>query len=223
MQAPLGGARAVTSDERASFLRFVNICQIFVATIRSPGDLGGLDRLFEFDTLSLESDERTMVHSILSAVLLKLACAGSTPRQLRQRITASLCVLADGRWPTGGSHPAIGLASVRVDRALTIIARRFGEHSLTLTIVARELRVSPFHLTRLLKKHTGHGFRKHLTDCRLGQAKALLTTTLLSVKEITASIGYGHVSDFDRAFKRRFGMTPGQYRANATRAEAKRL
>ena len=46
---------------------------------------------------------------------------------------------------------------------------------------------------------------------RMQQAKELLETTFLSVKEIAASVGLTSVGHFVTDFKKAYGMTPSDY------------
>ena len=45
------------------------------------------------------------------------------------------------------------------------------------------------------------------------KAAEMLTSTDMPMKQIAFEVGYNHTSNFSIAFKRRFGMTPGQVRA----------
>jgi AraC-like DNA-binding protein len=48
----------------------------------------------------------------------------------------------------------------------------------------------------------------YLHDVRMSRAWDLLSTGELSVTDVAAAVGYGHVSNFTTAFKRHFGCTP---------------
>lgn len=100
----------------------------------------------------------------------------------------------------------------RVRRAMGIMNRICSNPECGLAEVAVQARLSPSYLSRLLKRHTGLGFLEHLRTIRLTKAAHLLTATNLIVKEIATEVGYKHVSDFDRHFKRRYGVTPGEWR-----------
>lgn len=52
----------------------------------------------------------------------------------------------------------------------------------------------------------------YLTNIRMEQAKKLLVTTAASVVEISERSGYGDYRVFTKAFKKKEGMTPSQYR-----------
>jgi len=53
---------------------------------------------------------------------------------------------------------------------------------------------------------------QYLKSVRIHQAKELLETTLLSVKEIRARLGINDESHFVRDFKKTYGLPPLQYR-----------
>jgi AraC-like DNA-binding protein len=98
-----------------------------------------------------------------------------------------------------------------------VVAMRFVENSyqdprLRLVDVARHVRRSQDHISRLIKKRIGVGFREYLIQIRLRAARQQLLTTLLSVKEIAATVGYECTSSFDREFKRFHGHTPTEWR-----------
>ena len=52
----------------------------------------------------------------------------------------------------------------------------------------------------------------YLIRVRMENAKALLSTTDLSIKAIAISVGYRRESSFGPAFKKFFGITPSSYR-----------
>jgi AraC-like DNA-binding protein len=78
--------------------------------------------------------------------------------------------------------------------------------------LAAELRLSPAYLQRLFKHETGVCMGEWMSEQRLQRAAYLLSSSYLSIKEITHSIGYEHTSSFIRAFERRFLQAPARYR-----------
>lgn len=59
---------------------------------------------------------------------------------------------------------------------------------------------------------TGQGFLSYIHEARLAHAKTLLVETTLSLQEIAETVGFGNALTMSRAFKKRYGMTPGAYR-----------
>ena len=60
---------------------------------------------------------------------------------------------------------------------------------------------------------TGTTFAAYLNERRLATAAELLRTTDDTVLTIAGQVGFDNLSNFNRQFKARFGMTPRQYRA----------
>lgn len=78
--------------------------------------------------------------------------------------------------------------------------------------LAEKVSLSPAHLQRLFKRHTGMQLGFLITEWRLQKAAELLMSTNLSIKEVAHQVGYQHHSSFVRAFERRFAQPPKLYR-----------
>ena len=78
--------------------------------------------------------------------------------------------------------------------------------------LAAEFRLSPGYLQRLFKNETGICMGEWLSEQRLQRAAYLLSSSYMSIKEITHAVGYEHTSSFIRAFERRFLQAPARYR-----------
>ena len=78
--------------------------------------------------------------------------------------------------------------------------------------LAAEFRLSPNYLQRLFKNETGICMGEWLSEQRLQRAAYLLSSSYMSIKEITHAVGYEHTSSFIRAFERRFLQAPARYR-----------
>ena len=63
-----------------------------------------------------------------------------------------------------------------------------------------------------IKKETGMTFTNYVNDIRLNLAAASLKTSDQSICEIGASVGLTDTPYFCRIFKKKFGMTPTEYR-----------
>lgn len=108
--------------------------------------------------------------------------------------------------------PDASLIHPKVDLALRVIAKDCERSELCLQDVARQVHISPWHLSRLLKRDTGAGFNTHRTRARLYRAARLLESPTKSVKEIAAEVGYRWARDFSRDFARHFGVPPVKWR-----------
>jgi len=86
------------------------------------------------------------------------------------------------------------------------------DKSWTLHGIARQRHMHPDYLSRLFKKETGKNFVDYLTDHRIERAKALIVTSDLKNYEIADHVGYDDYRYFSQVFKKKTGMTIGEYR-----------
>jgi AraC-like DNA-binding protein len=90
--------------------------------------------------------------------------------------------------------------------------RRDPARQWTLAEMAREVNLSVSHLNRIFKAETGFAPLRFLREMRLKIAAELLQNSFLSVKEIRCRAGLWDKSAFIRDFKKKFGITPTEYR-----------
>ncbi len=87
------------------------------------------------------------------------------------------------------------------------------DKKLTITDMANECGYSASHFMRWFKEVTGTGFTSYLIEYRLGKAaKALRDNTDDTILQISEKTGFDNLSNFNRLFKKRFDMTPKQFR-----------
>lgn len=79
--------------------------------------------------------------------------------------------------------------------------------------LCRELCISRTSLYHLAKESYGCGAAEQLTRMRMQKAALLLTTTELSLEEVSRQSGYPDYDYFFRVFRKRMGQTPKTYRA----------
>jgi AraC-like DNA-binding protein len=103
-----------------------------------------------------------------------------------------------------------------VEAAKDLLLARLTE-PLSLTELAAELHVSPFHLSRVFRERTGRTLSEYLHDLRLRVAVERLGEPSLS--RIAADLGYCSPSHFTDRFRAAFGAPPSQLR-NLMEAEA---
>lgn len=119
-------------------------------------------------------------------------------------------------------EPAADTAEAEDRNALVMAhVRRYMEDNymfdLSLDSVSEILHISPAYLSAQFKKYQKMNFLDCLTELRINAAKQLLTDPLRSAAEVASMVGYEDASYFARAFKKRTGMTPTQYRREAVR------
>jgi AraC-like DNA-binding protein/DNA gyrase inhibitor GyrI len=96
-------------------------------------------------------------------------------------------------------------------------ARRFirvhMNRALTLGQIAREAGASPFHFVRIFLAYTGETPFDFLRRVRLITAVGMLQDDPAgSITEIALSVGYETPSAFNKVFKKKLGLSPGEFR-----------
>jgi len=82
----------------------------------------------------------------------------------------------------------------------------------TLDELAQQYGRSAKLLNEEFEAEFGQSIYSFFTDHRLSQAHTALQHSEISIKQLAAKMGYGHVSNFTIAFKRKFGYPPGSVR-----------
>lgn len=91
-----------------------------------------------------------------------------------------------------------------------------GYQSVSLGELAARVGLGTSRLEHLFKKETGSSIRDFLREMRLLRASELLTSSEARVSEICFAVGFTDASNFDHAFKLRFGVAPRRYRQFAS-------
>jgi len=95
---------------------------------------------------------------------------------------------------------------------------------LSLDDVARRIHTSRRQLQRAYLEIGDTTFRDQLSEARMRKACELLgSEPALSIRRVAWSVGYQQPAQFAKAFRRRRGMSPGEYRAQARGVEAPAL
>lgn len=80
--------------------------------------------------------------------------------------------------------------------------------------LAREAGLSVHHLHRIWREETGKNLYETIKSIRLQKAASLLLTNkYANISSIAAMCGYGSQTSFIKAFRSRFGSTPGEWRS----------
>jgi AraC-like DNA-binding protein len=84
------------------------------------------------------------------------------------------------------------------------------EEDITVDRLSEEFYLSKFHLSREFKKHTGTTIHRYIVQKKLIQAKELILEEI-PVIDVYKQCGFGDYSNFFRAFKNEYGVTPKQF------------
>jgi len=101
--------------------------------------------------------------------------------------------------------------SRRIELATEFMRRNF-DKNVSLDEVAKMANMTPTAFSRYYKANTGINFVESLNNFRLGQACKMLIDTNRSIAEIAYQCGFNNISNFNRIFKRKKGLTPKAFR-----------
>src|SRR5437016_291716 len=79
--------------------------------------------------------------------------------------------------------------------------------------LATSVNLGPSRLEHLFKASVQRSIREVIHTRRLEEAASLIATTYERISEIIYFVGFRDVSNFNHAFRRRFGVSPRAYRA----------
>ncbi len=99
----------------------------------------------------------------------------------------------------------------KLEPAFVCISGRYREE-LTLQQLADICGISLYHFSRIFKQVTGQSVIAYLNDYRMSKAEMLIRSTDITISEISAAVGYTDNSYFTRAFRKRYGVSPSEYR-----------
>jgi len=83
---------------------------------------------------------------------------------------------------------------------------------LTLVRLATDAGLSPFHFLRTFETVTGTSPHQYMLRTRLREAAVRLASGDAKIVDVAFSTGFGDVSNFNRAFRAEFGVSPMAYR-----------
>jgi len=88
-------------------------------------------------------------------------------------------------------------------------------NDISLASISRQFNISEGYMSRYIRRETGYTLSNLLREYRMSRAAIMLRETSCSVEEIMFKVGYTDISYFYRVFKKKYGMTPNQYRRQA--------
>lgn len=160
---------------------------IFTDSVQCEQIAALVDRAMQkFDSLPL--DERSLsidCYSVLMCFVNRISTDNLSLDPLYQRYIA----------------PVIQEIETHFDRPLTVSA------------LSGLVFVTPQYLTRLFDRFLGCSVHEYLTGCRINAAKELLILNpRMAIQEVALRTGFDAASHFIATFKKRTGMTPGEFR-----------
>ncbi len=118
-------------------------------------------------------------------------------------------MLTSGRY----LFPKTNVESRRFEKAHKYIRENY-TRKISVADVADKCGMSPSAFSHFFKKYTRMHFTDFVNELRLAEASRLLQQTDETVAGIAFTAGFQNLSLFNRIFKRKYGMSPREYRSN---------
>jgi AraC family transcriptional regulator len=144
--------------------------------------------------------------------LVAQACAGLNGcpvpwEELSLHLAAQTVQLAEGDNHFSDTNDAPPSTVGRVTRSVRMIERN-PDAGLGVGSLAREAGLSPYHFLRTFERLTGLTPHQYVLRLRLREAAMRLVTEPGKILDIAFDCGFGDVSNFNRAFRAEFGLSP---------------
>lgn len=122
-----------------------------------------------------------------------------------------LLTIYEERLPESGVIPNRTPLTPPVMDAIVFIENHYASNP-TLQQTAKEVGFSAAYFSRIFSAQLGKSYTEYLDDVKIKHAMILLTQTEKNIMEIAEETGYCHGNYLNSRFKKKIGMTPGQYR-----------
>lgn len=168
------------------------------------------------------------IRPILGMMILEYANRGEDTQQMLLSMAVSLYLLVARTYRAGIADGTID-SNTRRDFPTTTsvgqIIQYINDHfnTVTLSDLSAHFAYHPNYISGLLHRETGKTFSEILLEKRMEHALVLMKGTDLSNEEIADIVGYGSTTNYYKAFRRYYGMSPREYVAShKIRKEEKR-
>lgn len=112
--------------------------------------------------------------------------------------------------------------NIHLEKAIRIMQRHIFD-KLTLDDICAELRLTNSYFIRMFNKRIHQPPMKYYMKLKLEAARAMLSSTNLSVKEIAAKLCFSSEFHFSKQFKSSTGVSPSEYRRHQAQAHSTTL
>ena len=106
-----------------------------------------------------------------------------------------------------------------INRVIQYIKRNI-ENNMSLQDIASFVNVHPNYLSAAFKKEVGKTLMEYINELKVAVIKQYIVHTNLSIREISYTFNFNHVTYFSRFFKQQTGLTPMEYRKHCSGANS---
>lgn len=103
-------------------------------------------------------------------------------------------------------------SSIKIIKSVINYIKQNYKDNITLDLLSDKFKISVYHLAHLFKDITGVSCIDFIINYRLNVSAEKIRNTNESILNIALDNGFNNISYFNRAFKKKFNLTPTQYR-----------
>jgi len=208
----------VPGGDECTELAFAPEAAVEVAAAYQPAASDRPDRPFD-RTHALVPPAALLGYHRLRRALRRAAAGGAPVSELaaeEESLALLGAMLSAARADAPEGAPRLGTRTLRAYQDLAeavkeVLAARPGD-SHPLTALARLVGTSPFHLARVFRDRTGLPVHQYLLRLRLALALERLGDGVATIGALAVDLGFASHSHFTAAFRRTFGVAPGEVR-----------
>ena len=151
---------------------------------------------------------RTLAPVVVAAAAKMMDATHAPWDEIGVELAAGAVALANGMTVR---HRSPVNAEARVTRVLRSLDQS-PQASFTLDQMAQEAGLSPYHFLRTFQRLTGVTPHQYVLRARLRQAALRLVASRDKIVDVALDCGFGDLSNFNRAFRAEFKLSPRAYR-----------
>lgn len=123
-------------------------------------------------------------------------------------------ILGGYNGPSGGDCAVIPRERLKLQEFMTLLLDNFRtEHNVA--FYAERMNMTPQYLTRIIKGQTGKSVNAFVFEMLYSEARNMLSSTELSIQQISGWLNFADQASFSKFFKRHSGVSPQDFRRSA--------
>lgn len=153
------------------------------------------------------------VRALLEIMVVEYANRREDTQQLLTSLATTLFLLVARAYHTDANLVTNAKTGAEDDAPVQQMLSYMDNHfqSVSLKELSARFGYHPNYISGLLHRETGKTFSEILLEKKMEHARVLLRGTDLSNEEIADALGYTSTTNYYKAFRRYYGMTPGEY------------
>ena len=161
---------------------------------------------FSDEFIHLSFEKTSPIRTLLELMVIEYADRKEDTQLILKPMALSLFMHIARRYRL--EKPA-AVSSTLSDRVVQYISAH--PESVTLGELASRFSYHPNYISSLIRSETGKTVSEIVLEKRMERAVLLMKNTTLSIEEISAMLGYSNHSNFYKAFKGYYGVTPREF------------